>query len=270
MKKLIYISSLVCLFSCIDRSNITQLRTKLKGKIDKISLDAYQQVRGYVEKELQDFKTGEIELRPELFFERFRYIKKLEKGYLWALDALEKGNTNTEYQAVYKKHHQLLVKELQKNPELWERVESYLQTPKNLSIALKPNPRLLKDVIKLRISENYAYVFERLFADDLSACLWFNKMGLMGNNKSQKVEIGEDITLSTFLIFSGNTPHKKYDYNFSIDKGSIDSKYRGIFNISITAQKLGKQGFEVILELQEWGNDKDSTLYFTENFEVIE
>lgn len=163
---------------------------------------------------------------------------------------------NQSIRKIYKNHIKWLNKKIEEN---------------SLKLEFFPNIQILDDVvmkekIKIQISNNFITTLYKTGYDDLTE-FRINYFRLLGSNQYHKVIEGDNIELRQALC--GGRDLKKYDYNFKINKGILDNQ-ESLSYISIPTQKLGIQEFTITLNMKNWETEKDTTLYLTQTFEVIE
>lgn len=270
MKNSLYIFSLVFLLACVDKRNMMTLKKEVENDLRTVNNNLHQTTLKFLKKEVKAGKIDAKKTKSERILNAIKNIQQLETAYLSVLELINKAHSNANAQNIYQKYHAQFIKILEDDLNILESVKEHLYTPKELITSPISRYLPMKEIIKMHILENHAIVFERFFAKDFGGC-GFDIMSLITKSKSNQIVEGENMELKQFLHYTANTLKKKYDYTFNINQGSIKrEKVYGAFTISIPTQKTGKQSFEVIFKLKDWETDKDTTLYFTKTFEVIE
>lgn len=263
MKNLIFIFSSLLLLSCNTNKNIKIVKKDIEQDLKMLQQTSQLKIAELVATQIKEIKKNK-QIRSLVAVER---LKGIEKKYIATLELLDKNTSNQAYKNIYKNY----LKWLDKKAKLFKLgLDTFLEDSIKLNqFLVKLGSESVKEKIKLSISNASEFVIGKFGVTDFGSC-GFDKMGLLGNNKFQKIAMGEDINLEALLVFGANTPNKKFKHDtITINHGKIRKEYNR-FHISIPTQKLGTQKFAVTLNMKNRETEKDSTLYFTQTFEVIE
>lgn len=216
--------------------------------------------------------------------EILKNAKVLENKYLETISLLKDKNTNEEYYHIYREYLKWLKGRSWKYPykEYLSKVIHddtlfSLYTPKDIDMRGHIMHFIYEITMEILIfidAYQFNYPVNRP-SYHLYAWEW-------GIAKTREVEIGEEVELSVFMQFEryyGKIYHKTIDRGFyqfesKINQGAIQEiKGRqtfGVFEVEIPTQKIGKQSFELEIRAKNQNINVDTTLLYSNTFEVTQ
>lgn len=273
MKILSFILILFLLFSCNNQKKIDNLIQKIDKNLVRLSkiqeADLSSKLAGLKRKAEAETRYVGNSAKAE---EALNRVKTVFQNLENSLKHLDIQNTNQGYFEVYQNYQNWLRDKAKAwnfdNKEIaYYHKNKYPDFQKLLNIS-----KDLKLQTQSRIYKETEAMFVYLGADDLFGGIvdYFRYAYVLAVNSRHFVEKGEEIELSQYVFM----PHSRSDslknliFKADINTGNI-KRNNSIFEITIPTQKLGKQSFNMSVNVQNQGKTLDTTFHISKTFEII-